>query len=88
MMKRSFAEIDSAKSENKNVVYLNELEKKFESESEMISCPKCVDGIYEYYCKCSQIKELQSSIQVSIKTCTNVISLLSCRECFSPLLEC
>lgn len=65
MMKRSFAEMDSAKNESQHVVLLKELENKLESTSELNECSKCLESIHEYYWKCSQINEVNGSLQVS-----------------------
>ena len=64
MMKRSFAEVDSSKSEGHHVARLQELEKTLNSAGHL-DCPKCADSIEQYYWKCSRIKELNCKAKVS-----------------------
>ena len=63
MMKRSFAEIDSAQNEDNRVTELEELKDKIASMSE-ITCSKCVPSLDEYYIKCSDINMLRQEVQV------------------------
>lgn len=64
MMKRSFAEIDSARNESNRMSKLEDLNNKLASVRK-VDCSKCVNSIEEYYEKCSQITELHNAMQVS-----------------------
>jgi hypothetical protein len=65
MMKRSFAEIDSVRDENKHVVLLEGLKERLVSLGKL-DCTKCAHNIEEYYDKCSQICHLHEKLQVCI----------------------
>lgn len=62
MMKRSFAEIDSARNEDRRTAKLEELKKLASLED--LKCSKCVHDINEYYDKCLQITDLHNAMQV------------------------
>lgn len=64
MMKRSFAEIDSVRSESYRMIRLNQL-KKLESESDVNDCSNCMPSINDYYQRCCQISEINNRMQVS-----------------------
>ena len=63
-MKRSFAEIDSAKNEVNRTVLLQELNDKLASMEAVTECSICVHDIKKYYENCAQITELNSRMQV------------------------
>lgn len=65
MMKRSFAEIDSAQNENNRLTQLEDLKERFSSSSKL-DCSQCVHNIEEYYEKCYQINHLNNEMQVLI----------------------
>ena len=64
MMKRSFAEIDSAQNENNRLTQLEDLKERFTSSSKL-DCSQC-KNIEEYYEKCYQISDLNNEMQVFI----------------------
>ena len=66
MMRRSFAEIDSAQTYSKRKKELDKLEKEFTSFKGLDNCLKCVPSIDEYYQKCSRINELTQRMQVRV----------------------
>lgn len=68
MMKRSFAEIDSAQNENNRLTQLEDLKERFISSSKL-DCSQCVQNIEEYYEKCYQINELNNEMQVLFPVC-------------------
>ena len=63
MMKRSFAEIDSVRNENKHTTRLERLKEELSS-MECLDCSKCAADIEQYYEKCSQITHLHMKLQV------------------------
>ena len=65
MMRRSFAEIDSAQSQSRRIKELSKLERDFASFSGLNDCSKCLPSITEYYQKCSRIRELTRKMQVT-----------------------
>ena len=80
MMRRSFAEIDSAKAQSRRIKELSDLKKKFASFCGLSDCTKCIPSINEYYHKCSRISELSEKIKVRNVSLTfgcNIVSLQS-----------
>ncbi len=65
MMRRSFAEVDSAQSQSRRMKELSTLQEELVSFSGLNDCSKCVPSIHEYYQKCSQIMALTRNIQVN-----------------------
>ena len=65
MMKRSFAEIDSAQDESDRLRSLEELSMRLAS-CETIVCDYCTESVQHYYNKCKQITELRGKMQVSM----------------------
>ena len=63
MMKRSFAEIDSAQNEDNRITELEDLKDTIASMSEL-TCSKCVPSLDGYYIKCSDINMLRQEVQV------------------------
>ena len=85
MMRRSFAEIDSAQSQSRRKKELSILEGEFASIGGLNNCSKCLPSIAEYYLKCSQIRELSQKMQVyTYITLLNDMSIPSMKIIISP----
>lgn len=63
MMKRSFAEIDSVRNEDKRATQLERLKQELSS-MERLDCSICAQDIEDYHEKCSQITHLHMELQV------------------------
>ena len=63
MMKRSFAEIDSARHEVDRTQALQDLEQSIRDLQEL-DCPICFEDIDSYYSACARITYLKREMQV------------------------
>lgn len=68
MMKRSFAELDSARHEGNRKEMLQKLleEQKL---MEVLNCYMCYEDIDQYYQSCVQLTNLRKKVQVFISCC-------------------
>ncbi len=64
MMKRSFAEIDSAQDESERLRRVEELVDKLDK-LEKIECEYCAESITQYYLTCEKITHSRRKLQVS-----------------------
>ena len=65
MMKRSFAEIDSARHVGDHQAALYSIKESIES-LQKEGCPICVQDIDQYYSACMTVTNLRKNMQVSV----------------------
>ena len=64
-MKRSFAEIDSARHQVDRQEALHSLRRKSESLHQRPDCPTCLQDVDQYYSACVKLTENNRDMQVS-----------------------
>ena len=82
MMKRSFSEIDSARSEQDRKHNLETLLSR-KQQLQTLDCQLCTSDIHQYYCSCAQLLSLREETQVchTMIHCTSAIFFMSEDEC-------
>ena len=75
MMKRSFAELDSARQKPEWEETIKDVKQKI-SELESLNCLICITDLDEYYRLCSRLCDLEKSMRVSCSKA--IILIVSC----------